>query len=230
MIRRSALAAFAALLFTASAALADDKDAAKLSPMPNATEAKIVTAVQAELPKLYATTAMAEKAGYTRYTNEDSTGAISYANSKPWESTDLKYPAQLWYDVKGRLIGADYAALKATHPTAPSILGMQAGRDESFPAHIHYVTKSADGTMKYEQASRVKKYEDANGAGTSAKPTAEGLVKADAKNVKTASDVAFVFLFPAIWNVSVWVVHNPSGAFAAKNPNLKPSATADKDE
>ncbi len=228
MIRRSALAVFTALLFTANAAFADDKDAPKLSSMPTATEAKVVAQIQSELPKFYATTAMAEKAGYTRYTNEDKTGAISYASSKSWESTDIKYPAQLWYDVKGKLIGADYAQLKANHPTATSILGLEAARGESFPAHVHYVTKS-EGAMTYGMATRVKKYEEANGVGSSAKPTAEGLVKAEAKGVKAASDVAFVFLFPAIWNVSVWIVPNPSGAFADKNPNVKATATA-KDE
>ena len=228
MIRRTVLATAAALLFTASVALAEEKET-KLSTMPTAAEAKIVASIQKQLPKLYATTAMAEKAGYTRYGNEDNTGAISYASDKPWESTDVKVPAQLWYDVKGRLVGADYAALKATHPKAPSILGLDERRDGTFTAHVHYVTKSADGTMKYEQAVGVKKYDAANGPGSSEKPTAEGLVKAEAKNVKTASDVAYVFLFPAVWNVSVWVVPNPKGAFAEKNPNVKPSENAEKD-
>ncbi len=229
MIRRSALAVFTALLFTANAAFADDKEAAKLSPMPTAAEAKVVAHIQAELPKLYTTTAMAEKAGYTRYTNEDKTGAISYASNKSWESTDIKYPAQLWYDVKGRLIGADYAQLKANHPTATSILGLEAARGDAFPAHVHYVTKAADGTMTYSLATGVKKYDAANGAGSSAKPTAEGLVKAEAKGVKAASDVSYVFLFPAIWDVTMWIVPNPSGAFADKNPNVKATANA-KDE
>ena len=39
---------------------------------------------------------------------------------------------------------------------------------------------------------------------------------------KSESDVKFVFEFPAIWDLTVWVLPNPSGAFADKNPNVKP--------
>lgn len=47
----------------------------------------------------------AEKAGYVRYTNEDNTGSISYANFS-WTS-DPTHPSQLWYDKSGNLLGAD---------------------------------------------------------------------------------------------------------------------------
>ena len=41
-----------------------------------------------------------------------------------------------------------------------------------------------------------------------------------------AADVAFVFSFPAIWDLQVWLVPNPLGAFAEHNPNVTPSAAA----
>jgi hypothetical protein len=43
---------------------------------------------------------------------------------------------------------------------------------------------------------------------------------------QSASDVAFVFSFPAIWDLQVWLVPNPLGAFAEHNPNVIPSANA----
>src|SRR5215469_12812659 len=66
----------------------------------NAKEKAFVAAIQADLPKRFATVADAEKAGYVRYTGEDSSGAISYAN-RQWQSVDAKHPSQLWYDKLG---------------------------------------------------------------------------------------------------------------------------------
>ena len=43
-------------------------------------------------------------------------------------------------------------------------------------------------------------------------------------------DVKKVFVFPALWDLQVWVMQNPNGAFAEMNPLVKPSATADKDD
>jgi hypothetical protein len=34
--------------------------------------------------------------------------------------------------------------------------------------------------------------------------------------------VRFVFTFPDIWDLSVWVLPNPKGAFADKNPDVIP--------
>jgi hypothetical protein len=54
-------------------------------------------------------------------------------------------------------------------------------------------------------------------------PTPAGLVKVGA--VDAPDRVATVFLFPHIWDVTVWVLPNPDGAFADKNPNVTPSKT-----
>jgi hypothetical protein len=32
-----------------------------------------------------------------------------------------------------------------------------------------------------------------------------------------------VFLFPSLWDVGIWLVPNPKGAFSDDNPNVKPS-------
>ncbi len=95
-------------------------------------------------------------------------------------------------------------------------------------AHVHYVTcERASGKCTYGKAVGAKKYAAAND-GDYFHPTAAGLVKAGA--VKDAADVRAVFLYPAIYDVPVWVVPNPLGQFANENPNVKPSPKAGKGE
>ena len=216
MHRHLATVALAAVLLVPALARAADPPPA---PMTSA-ETTAVSEIAATLNRRYPTPAAAEKAGYMRYTNEDDTGAISYANTH-WESTSEALPSQLWYDVHGRLLGADYSVLVASHPKAPALFGFSPSRFGEESAHIHYVVKNADGSLTYSRAVGVKKYA---AAGLDAlHPTAAGLVKIGA--VPAASNVATVFLFPHIWDVTVWVLPNPEGAFADKNPTVKPSRT-----
>jgi hypothetical protein len=234
--RRSSLLVTLALLTAPLAAAAADMPssapaAATAAPSPSAAEAVFLVTIARELPKRYPTPAAATKAGYARFTNEDATGAISYANSgASWTATDPLVPPQLWYDVRGRLIGADYSVLQsAVAPGAqPSVLGIDAQRFGKIGAHVHYVTcDKATGRCTYGKAVGAKKYADANG-GDFSHPTAAGLVKAGA--VKDASTVKTVFLYPAIYDAAVWVVPNPLGQFADKNPAVTPSPAAGKGE
>jgi hypothetical protein len=48
--------------------------------------------------------------------------------------------------------------------------------------------------------------------------------------VKDAAAVSTVFLYPAIYDVAIWIVPNPLGQFADKNPNVIPSERAGKGE
>ena len=237
MRRRSSLLlalALAALALPTPARAADASPAAAptAAPAPSAAEAAFLAKIMRDLPKRYPTPQAAIQAGYVRYTNEDETGAISYANTKAWNSTDPGVPAQLWYDVKGRLVGADYSvrrdaeATPAPKPERPSILGVDPKRVISIGAHVHYVTcEKATNKCVYGKAVGAKKYAT---VGDVEHPTADGLVKAGA--VKDAASVAAVFLYPAIYDVSVWVVPNPLGQFAEKNPNVVPSPHAGKGE
>ena len=201
----------------AGVALADEE---KAVPTPNPGEAAFVARIQADLNKRFPTTADAERAGYLRYTNEDDTGAISYAN-RVWTSSDAAHPSQLWYDVNGRLLGADYSVLQADSPQAPHLWGIEPSRWEKFGAHIHYGLVEPNGTTKYGGMGG-KKYTAAGG--DPAHPDAAGLVKAGV--AKDAAQVKFTFAFPAIWDLTVWVLPNPAGAFAEKNPNVKPTKNA----
>ena len=187
--------------------------APKVNGHPNASEMVFVNAAMSALLDKYSTPAAAAKAHYVRFTGEDETGAISYAN-RVWTSTDAAHPSQLWYDVNGRLIGADYSVLQADSPKAPVLWGIDPSRWQTIGAHIHYGLVGPNGTTTY----------GAMKATDNQSPSFAEIVAAG--KAKKTSDVRFSFLFPAIWDLEVWLIPNPSGAFAEKNPDLKPSAAA----
>ena len=80
-VRLTAVLAACALAATFAVSRAD----ATISPKPQGAETAFVTSIQKDLMARFPTAADAEKAGYFRYTNEDDTGAISYANLQ-WQS------------------------------------------------------------------------------------------------------------------------------------------------
>jgi opacity protein-like surface antigen len=91
-MKRFACALIAAVALTAAVASADQNPTK--TGMPSPSETAFVTAIQQDLMARYPTAADAERAGYIRYTNEDETGAISYANLQ-WQSADPKHPSKL---------------------------------------------------------------------------------------------------------------------------------------
>jgi hypothetical protein len=193
-----------------------------LSPAPQGTELAFVKQIQSELGSRFATPADAVKAGYFRYTNEDEDGAISYANLQ-WDSATPAQPSQLWYDVKGNLLGADFSVPQSSSPEPPSKWGVNFRRWTSFREHVHYVLAGPNGTETYG-ATSAKKFLAAGGDVDHPQPAT--LVEMGiAKNV---ADVKHVFLFPSIWDLIVWIKPNPNGAFADKNPLVTPSANAEK--
>jgi hypothetical protein len=184
---------------------------------PTAAEQPFVTKATADLQRLYGTTALAAKAGFFRYNNEDKTGAISWVNTSNWTS-DETHPSQLWYDVKGNLIGVDYSQpwTDAKHP--PNMWGILPARWFEFEAHTHYALKAADGSLVYHG---MENSDITKAGGDPDKPTAEDLVRAG--KAKSVGDVAFVFAFRHVWDLEFWVVPNPKGVFSEDNPNVKPS-------
>jgi hypothetical protein len=203
------------------------------APPESAAEKQFVGSVTSDLQSRFATTSQASAAGYFQYTDEDETGAISWVNTSNWQS-DQQHPSQLWYDVKGRLIGADFSVLQnGANPPRPSLWGISPARWIDFsPAHVHFAIKTTSG-LKFGGAG-VKTM--AKVGGSVDNPTTADIVKiANLPRVMkrlgitapvSASDVAFIFKFPAIWDLQVWLVPNPLGAFAEHNPNVVPSAAA----
>jgi len=213
IVRRIALACV--LVFTLGAIAAADSDPTYHGPL-NPAEKQFVASIQSDLMARFPHAADAEKAGYVRYTNEDDTGAISYANQH-WDSKDTKHPSQLWYDVNGNLLGADFS-VPETSKTRPSLWGINPGRWTEIGAHVHYVS-IVDGKPKYDQYVVDTKWVAAGG--NLEHPSPATLVKLG--RVASVADVKTIFLFPAIWDLVVWVKPNPAGAFADKNPDVKPS-------
>jgi hypothetical protein len=216
VIGRCLSALVALVAFSSSLGLAADT----MVPKPHGAELAFVASIQKDLNARFATVADAQRAGYFRYTDEDDTGAISYTNLQ-WQSNDPQHPSQLWYSADGKLLGADFSVASATAP--PSLWGVDPKRWSKFPAHVHYVLV-VDGKETYG-ATRVAKFTKAGGDPKN--PQAQTLVKMG--KAKDVSQVKRVFLFPAIWDLIVWVTPNPDGAFAEKNPLVKPSAHADMD-
>ncbi len=183
----------------------------------SAAEVAFVQSIQTDLMKRFPTAADAEHAGYVRYTTEDETGAISYANMQ-WVSRDARHPSQLWYDVNGALLGADFSVLSS--PERPKLWGIDPGRWYEFDAHMHWITKDpATGKVTYDLWMPAEKFKAAGGDPDH--PSAATLVTMG--KVKSAGDVTTLFLFPGIWDLIVWVKPNPDGAFAEKNPLVHPS-------
>ena len=220
-----ALACAALVVRPAGAQMGTPAPAPTAAPAPSASESAFLAKIMRDLPQRYPNPPAAIRAGYVRYTNEDRTGAISYVNIKAWNTSDPDVPAQLWYDVNGRLIGADYSQRRnpdaSPAPAPPSLFGISPSRFFTIGAHVHFVTCDKAGKCVYGKAVGAKKYAT---IGDIEHPTADGLVKAGA--VTDMSTVSAVFLYPAIYDVSVWVVPNPLGQFADKNPNVVPSAHA----
>lgn len=201
------------------------------APAESASERQFVSSAIADLQSRFATSSAAEAAGYFRYTDEDQTGAISWVNTKNWQS-DPKNPSQLWYDVKGRLIGADFSVVQTGSHTRPNVWGIAPSRWLDFsPAHVHFAIKTPSGLQYGGVGPRTL----GQAHGSLAHPTAADIVavgKLPRWKVlgipapRSTSDVAFVFPFPSLWDLQVWLIPNPLGAFAEFNPNVKPSAAA----
>ncbi len=208
--------------FMALAAASVPQTASTPGSQPAASERAFVDGVQKDLMKRFPTVADSLKAGYFRYTNEDTSGSISYANLR-WQSADPQHPSQLWYDVHGNLLGADFSVLASESKTAPSLWGVQSGRWFFGRAHIHYILERQDGTETYGLVSSKKFVAE---GGNMANPDPGTLVKL--RVVSTVAQVKRIFLFPTLWDLTVWVKPNPNGAFAYMNPLVTPSANAGK--
>lgn len=222
MVIRVACALAVFTLWTLPGFAAAPSPGPTLSPIPQGSEVGFVTSIQKNLTARFPTAQDAIAAGYFRYTNEDEDGAISYANLQ-WQSGDPQHPSQLWYDVHGNLLGADFSVLQSSSPSPPAVWGVDYRRWISFREHIHYVLVGPNGGEVYG-ATSAKKF--ANAGGDVDNPQAATLVKMGI--AKSVSDVKRVFLFPSIWDLIVWVKPNPDGAFADKNPLVTPSANAEK--
>ena len=111
------IAVLLSMILVTTAAMPAASPAPTAAPAESASEKQFVAAVTTDLQNRFSTTQKAAAAGYFRYTDEDQTGAISWVNTSSWAS-DQTHPSQLWYDVNGRLIGADFSVLQSSSTVA----------------------------------------------------------------------------------------------------------------
>ncbi len=222
---KRAIFALALSFFASSLAMAASPPP-KLPDTPLPSELAFVQSATKDLNARFPNPAAAAKAGYFRYNNEDKTGAISYTNLQ-WNSVDPKHPSQLWYDVKGRLLGADFSRTLTMPAVTPNLWGLNSQRWFKFRyAHVHWILKNAGGTTSYGLAVRGKDFVAAGGNINN--PQVATLVKMG--KVKDASQVVKIFEFPAQWDTEIWLTPNPLGAFALTDPLVHPSVPNAKGE
>ena len=207
---------------TATSLTGEAAPPAPLEPKPNAAETKFVKSAQRYLAARFPTAAAAQAAGYRRYTAEDLDGVITYTNFQ-WFADDLRHPTQLWYDVRGHFLGADYTTRVTDRSRRPNLWGLQPGRWSHFMAHMHYVVSSAGKT---DYRMMLDDDYQANG-GDPLHPSALPIVRAG--YAKKPSDVILIFQLPEMWVASVWLIPNPNGAFAESNPLVKATAGAQQE-
>jgi hypothetical protein len=214
-MRRVVFFVFAVLALILPAAVRADQSPSYHGQM-SASERAFVTSIQTDFDARFAHASDAVKAGYVRYTNADDTGAISYAN-RHWTSSDIKHPSQLWYDKNGSLLGADFS-IPDTDGKRPTVFGVNPGRWYQFDEHIHWIGTDAAGKPTYDNYVMAPGWVKAGGSLTN--PSAATLVKMG--KAKSAASVTTIFDFPKVWDLIVWTRPNPKGAFAEKNPAVKP--------
>jgi hypothetical protein len=181
----------------------------------SAAEQRFVTLVRQDVAVRFPTVADAERAGYKRYTPEDGTGAISYANGH-WDSSKNRQPSQLWYDRHGRLLGADFS-VPTSKSGSPNVWGVNPGRWIILPDHVHIVTRWADGSMHFGGILTTTLAK----AGIAPQALTPHVLEKIGR-VRDAKTVILILRFPRIYDLQVWIAPNPNGAFSMTNPAVKP--------
>jgi hypothetical protein len=187
---------------------------AATSPPLTDSEAAFVAKTSATLTDKYPTTASAKSAGFTPLF--DSIGSdntydwtnMSFSNATP------DHPNFLWYDRHGHLAGADWEFPTKPHEPAPKLAAfpVQTARWVQIPEHVHYAY-TLDGKMKYG----VIKATPALRTGT----ITATMLRANGAKLPKDANLAWAMYHPAVWDLAMWTVPNPSGPFADKNPNVK---------
>jgi hypothetical protein len=204
---------YAVFVAALSLALTQVVFAATSPPLTDAEKA-FVSKTSATLNEKYPDTATAKSAGFTMLFD-----TIGSDNTYDWTNMSFSgvtpdHPNFLWYDRHGHLAGVDWEFPAAAHAPAPQLVAfpVRTGRWVEIPEHVHYAY-TVNGKMKY-------------GAARATPAMRQGTLTADvlrANGVKLPKDATLIWAMyhPAVWDLAMWTVPNPSGPFADKNPNVK---------
>lgn len=183
------------------------------SPLTGDEKAFVATA-SSQLQGRYPNTATAKSGGYSLLYD-----TIDSDNTYNWTNFDFTHvapgrPNFLWYDRQGHLAGADWELPKSEYPAVPHLAAypVQSTRWVLIREHVHFAYtltgKSYYGVAKAAPGLRQDHI------------TADQLRASGAK-LPIGATLLWAMYHPAVWDLAMWLVPNPSGAFAEKNPNVK---------
>lgn len=123
----------------------------------------------------------------------------------------IAHPNFLWFDRDGKLAGADYELPKGAYPKPPGEYPVDTSRWTSIDAHVHLAYTLNGKTIYAEE------------------PAKQNLQKAeiDAEDLRAdgflpnGARLKWAMYHPAVWDLALWVVPNPHGAFAEDNPLVR---------
>ncbi|HEY1975786.1 MAG TPA: hypothetical protein VGG89_04555 [Candidatus Baltobacteraceae bacterium] len=183
-------------------------------PSLTSSEKAFVAKASASLNAAYPTTSAAKTAGFTMLFD-----TIGDDNTYNWTNMSFAgvtpdHPNFLWYDRHGNLAGVDWEFPTTGSAPAPKLAAFPVApaRWVKIPEHVHYAY-TLDGKMKYG----VAKATPALRTGT----ITAGELRANGARLPKDAKLDWAMYHPAVWDLAMWTVPNPKGAFADKNPNVK---------
>jgi hypothetical protein len=204
---------YAALTAALSFALMQAAFAASSPPLTDSEKA-FVTKASASLNAEYPTTATAQAAGFRLLL-----GGIFDDNTYDWTNMSFTgvtpdHPNFLWYDRHGHLAGVDWEFPKTAYASVPppTAFPVRAARWVTIPAHVHYAY-AVNGETKYGVTR-------ATPALNKMTITAD-MLRANGVKLPANAKLVWAMYHPTVWDLAMWTVPNPNGAFADKNPNVK---------
>jgi hypothetical protein len=188
---------------------------AATSPPLTDEEKAFVAKSSAAVNAKYPTTETAKSAGYGLLL-----GSIGDDNTYDWTNFGFAnvtpdHPNFLWYDRHGNIAGVDWEFPKGSSTSAPQLAAfpVRAARWVAIPEHVHYAY-TVNGTVKYGVIK-------ATPALRSAKMIDAQLLQSNGGKLPKGAKLNWAMYHPAVWDLAMWTVPNPDGAFADKNPNVK---------
>ena len=205
-MRRAAISVLVLVLFAQAVSLAK-------TPQPSAAEQQFVSTTSAKLQAGYPNTAVAKANGYTMLEGTiDSDNTYNFTN-RDFANVTPDRPNFLWYDRKGHLAGVDYEVPKSTFPSPPhAMFPVQTSRWVTINEHVHYAY-TVNGRTKYGATRATPALRSEN--------ITLAMLRAAGAKIPADAKLTWAMYHPTVWDLAMWVVPNPSGAFADLNPNVK---------
>lgn len=180
---------------------------------PNDTEATFIAGIQQKMLEKYPTASSAVRGGYFAMTGIGDDNTAVYFNGR-FVGVDANHPNFLWYDRHGKLVGLDYEYPVRSSPRPPGrkVFPVLQSRWTVVDAHAHFAYRVGHGPLQMHGA-RVRPNLVAPAI------TASDL-RAD-KLLPRGATLAWAYYHPKCWDLGFWLVPNPNGAFAERNPVVR---------